>query len=398
MKHCFIRIVVLIATVLVMLTVAPEASQKFPTEAKRVISAYNDFGFQLLKKLASKASDRNIFISPSSLAIALTIAYNGAVGETKEAMARVMALEGISDDDINRANAEIRQLLQKLDPKTELLIANALWLREGINFREEFLTLTRKFFDAELDKLTTEKPINDWVALKTKGKITHLIDRNQITPLIVLVITNAIYFKGLWRRPFEKRLTKPKDFYLPTGARVKVPMMSQSGRFLYLRGKGFQAVCLPYGETGRLEFCLFVPDKGKSLADFLQALNCQNWEDWMAKFRLTEGNVRMPRFKVEYGTISLKELLSDMTMRIAFTEGSANFSKIAFGIWIDDVLHKAVIEVNEEGTEAVGGTAVLFKGLLMPERFTLIADRPFFFAIRDTLTGLVLFAGILNKP
>ena len=390
----------LVAIALLALSVAWEAPQEVSPETERIVNAYNEFGFRVFKQLTLPAAQANVFIAPSSIAVALTIAYNGAAGETKKAMAKTMALLGIPDKDVNSANLELRRLFGKLEPKTELLSSNALWLRKGVEFRKEFLSLSRKFFDAEIAPLTTAKAINDWVARKTKGKIAHLVDR--IDPLIVLVITNAVYFKGLWQKQFDKRLTKPEDFHLPTGRKIKVPMMSQSGKFLYLRGEGFQAVCLPYGETGRLRFYLFLPDKGKSLADFLRTLNRENWERWIAGFKTMDGDVKMPRFKVEYGTVSLKEPLSTMNMAIAFDRKRADFSGICSGIrvWIDDVLHKAFVEVNEEGTEAAAATAVPMPGLALPpkERFNLIADHPFFFAIRDSLTGLVLFMGILNKP
>jgi len=179
--------------------------------------------------------------------------------------------------------------------------------------------------------------------------------------------------------------------------------MSQSGKFPYLRGEGFQAVCLPYGETGRLKFYLFVPDKDKSLADFLQMLNQQNWERWIASFRMMDGDVKMPRFKIEYGAVSLKRPLTALGTGIAFDLRRADFSKaspIEPNLYIEDVLHKAVVEVNEEGTEAAGVTAIIgVPGAVAPrERFTLVADRPFFFAICDSLTGFVLFTGIVNKP
>lgn len=280
------------------------------------------------------------------------------------------------------------------------------WKR-GIKFHEEFLTSSRKYFDAEINESTTAKAINDWVARKTKGKITRVIDR--IGPAWVWVIANAIYFKGLWWKKFEKRLTKPEDFHLPTGEKIKVPMMSQSGKFPYLRGEGFQAVCLPYGETGRIKFYLFVPDKSKSLADFLRMLNRQNWERWMASFRMMDGDIKMPRFKIEYGAVSLKKPLSTLGMEIAFDLHRANFSKaspikpnlvIDDVLFIDDVLHKAIVEVNEEGTEAAAVTIITgVPGAASPpkERFTIVADRPFFFAICDSLTGIVLFEGIVNS-
>ncbi len=391
---------VVVANLTILCAAQKKVSEVSP-KTRQVVSAYNEFGFRVFKQLAAPAAQNNVFIAPSSIAIALTIAYNGAVGETKKAMAKAMGLEDISDEVVNNANLELRQLFGKIDPKTELLVANALWLRKGVEFREEFLTLSRKFFDAEINPLTTAKAINDWVAQKTKGKINRIVDR--VEPFWVWVIANAVYFKGLWQKKFDKRLTKPEDFHLPTGEKIKVPMMSQSGKFSYLRGEGFQAVCLPYGETGRLKFYLFVPDKGKSLAGFLQMLNQQNWERWIASFRMMDGDVKMPRFKIEYGAVSLKKPLTALGMGIAFNLRRADFSKaspIEPNLYIENVLHKAVVEVNEEGTEAAGVTAIIgVPGAVAPrERFTLVADRPFFFAICDSLTGFVLFAGIVNKP
>lgn len=165
-----LALVSFVAVISLVLPIGCEAPQKVSTETKQVVNAYNDFGFRVFKQLTIPAARENVFIAPSSIAIALTIAYNGAVGETKRAMAKTMTLLDIPDKNLNNANLELRQLFGKLDPKTELLVANALWLRKGVEFRREFLSLCRKFFDAEIAPLTTAKAINDWVAKKNEGK------------------------------------------------------------------------------------------------------------------------------------------------------------------------------------------------------------------------------------
>jgi len=369
----------------------------------RLVSANAEFGFQLFAEIAKQDAGKNIFVSPASVAIALAMTYNGAAGETQQAMAEVLKLEGISLQEINQANAALRKSLQVLDPKVELAIANSLWAREGVEFKPDFLERNQQFFEAAIAALDFDDPkaadvINEWVDTSTKGKIEKIVEP-PIDPQTVLFLINAIYFKGQWTAEFDKSKTEDGVFFLPGGEQKQVPMMSQSGDYSYYRGERFQALSLPYGE-GRVSMYVFLPDPDSNLDEFLENLNAENWANWMSQFGQMEGDVVLPRFKVEY-EITLNDALKALGMEIAFDPTRANFESmrpIPPNLFIQNVKHKTFVEVNEEGTEAAAVTSVEMGIESVPEKFTFVVDRPFFFAIRDNQTETVLFMGVIVEP
>jgi serine protease inhibitor len=367
-------------------------------------AASNAFGFDLFQQLRRQDANKSVFFSPLSVTVALAMTYNGAAGETKNAMARALKIEGMNRGELNHASHDLLKALRGADPKIELTIANSLWARGGVRFNEEFLADNRAFYAAEISTLDFSSPqsvvtINRWVNDKTKGKISQIID--SIDSQEVMFLINAVYFKGQWQKRFEKTLTKEQPFYLPGGQKKPVPMMAQSGNYLYHRGDKFQAVNLPYGE-GDVSLYLFLPDKGSSLDDFLKGLSFQKWEGWINNFNDTPGDVKLPRFKLDYGE-TLNDSLKAVGMGVAFNPREADFSGIRpeRDIYISQVKHKAVVEVNEEGTEAAAATSVgvTTTSIREPrERFSFVADRPFLMAIRDSKTGAILFMGAVMEP
>jgi serine protease inhibitor len=366
--------------------------------------ASNAFGFDLFQRLQREGANKNVFFSPLSVTVALAMTYNGAVGETKKAMARALKIEGMNHAELNSASAELLKALKSPDPKIELAIANSLWARAGVQFNDAFLTRNRQFYGAEIASLDFNNPqsvatINRWVNTSTKGKIGQIIDK--IDPQQVMFLVNAVYFKGQWQKRFEKTLTKNQPFHMLGGQQKQAPMMAQSGNYLYYRGDKFQAVSLPYG-AGGASLYLFLPDQGSSLDDLLKGFSFQKWEEWMTSFNNTPGDVKLPRFKLDYEN-SLNEALKALGMGVAFSAREADFSGIREqrDLFISEVKHKAIVEVNEEGTEAAAATSVgvsVTSARPTPERFTFIADRPFLMAIRDSQTGAILFMGAVMEP
>ncbi|MGH9846000.1 MAG: serpin family protein [Blastocatellia bacterium] len=369
----------------------------------RIAAAANEFGINLFGQLRRQEADKNVFLSPLSVATALTMAYNGAAGETARAMARTLKLEGAALADVNQASAELMKTLKSADPKIELAVANSIWIRKGMNFRADFLARNRQYFGAEATSLDFAAPqsltrINGWVSANTKGKIPAIIE--QINAQHVMFLINAVYFKGAWQKKFDAAQTRPAAFYLLKG-RKQMPMMSQSGSYLYLRGENFQAVSLPYGK-GSMSMVLFLPDSNALLNAFLSGLNYQKWEQWMGSFRDTPGDVKLPRFKLDYEK-DLNDALKALGMDIAFAAGRADFGGMCDGrnLFISDVKHKAVVEVNEEGAEAAAATSVgISRTSIGPvqQRFNFVADRPFLMAIRDNQSGAILFLGAVMEP
>ena len=363
-----------------------------------VVSANENFGFKLLADLHKRDSDKNIFISPLSVSIALTMAYNGAAGETQRAMAKVLEIEGMDLQTINRANAQLREDLENPDAKVELAIANSIWAREDVEFNADFLDRNRVFFDAQIATLNFSNPqapgrINQWVDTNTKGKIQKIMD--QIPPNVVMFLINAVYFKGRWQVEFDKSETRDGVFHLSDGTEKQVPMMRREGGYPYFLGENFEAVSLSYGEE-RVSMYVFLPAPDANLNGFVERLNAENWANWLPQFREVRDDsvIVMPRFKLEYEVI-LNDALKALGMDIAFG-GGANFENLApRGLFISEVKHKTFVEVNEEGTEAAAVTVVSMAKSSPP---TFIVDRPFFFAIRDNQTGAMLFMGIVIEP
>ncbi len=376
----------------------PAAAGKFD---ERLVAANNRFGFELFNQLQLKDRGKNIFYSPLSVALALSMAYNGADGETREAMRRTLKTEGLSLDEINQASAALINALRSSDPKVELAIANSLWTRRDMKFREDFLERNRQFFGAEVASLDFGAPgtlsiINNWVSRNTKRKIPAIIDR--INPDEVMFLINAVYFKGQWENKFKKALTRNEPFYPLSGPQKEVAMMAQSGDYQYYRGDKFRALRLFYGaKSASLD--LFLPNKDSSIDDLLKELNFEQCRQWMGSFYEALGDIRIPRFKMSYET-SLNDPLKALGTGVAFERGKADFSGMRDqnDLYISEVLHKAVVEVNEEGTEAAAATSVGMAQASARIPFTFIADHPFVMMIRDQRTDAILFMGVVVDP
>ncbi|MBD2676155.1 MULTISPECIES: serpin family protein [Nostoc] len=370
----------------------------------KIVQSNNKFGFKLFSEVnKSDGREKNVFISPSSVAIALAMTYNGASGSTQQAMAKTLELQGMNLSEINSAYAAIlKQLLENPDAKVQLKIANSLWANQEVKFQPDFLQRTENFYQAKVSNLNFQDPtatttINDWVKANTAGKIDKIVQK--IEPDQVLFLINAIYFKGNWTNEFDKNQTNEQPFYITSGRQKPHPMMSQEGDYRYYENEQFQAVSLPYGKDGKLSFYIFLPKQNSNLKAFSQNLNVENWEKWMTQFNKQKGFIRLPRFKTEYD-VTLNNTLKALGMEEAFSN-KANFSGMGKNFAISQVKHKTFLEVNEEGTQAAAATSVGIVATSLrqePEPFRMIVDRPFFCAIRDNQTGSVLFMGSIVEP
>jgi serpin B len=381
----------------------PVAQAPNPSVDDKLVNANTKFGFQLFSEISQQSGNENVFISPMSVAIALSMTYNGASGETQQEMAQALAFQGMTLPEINQANEALKTSLENADPEVQLSIANSLWARQEVSFNPEFLQRNQEFYGARVEELDFTNPntlgtINNWVEENTNGRIEQIID--EIQPEAILFLINAIYFKGNWAEQFDENLTTEQPFYLPDGSEKQHPLMSQSGRYLYLENDDFQGISLPYGD-GRLSLYVFLPREASSLAEFQKQLTFENWQQWTGQFQRREGLIKLPRFKFEY-EIQLNEALKALGMETAFDTDKANFSNMTdTPAKIDEVKHKTFVEVNEEGTEAAAATSVgvVATSATMPETpFQMIVNRPFWCAIRDNQTGTVLFMGSIVNP
>ena len=371
------------------------------TQVNPVILANTRFGFKLFAQIYEQQKNKNIFISPKSISAALSMTYNGAKGETQEAIGNTLELSGISLEEINQGNVNLKKSLETADKKVTLNIANSLWLNDTTSFLPDFIQRVAESYGAELTQLDfsdsdSASTINNWVKEKTNNKIESIIDR--IEPNQMLFLINAVYFKGLWKTPFTKDATKEAAFTLLDGSTKQHPLMTNAGDYAYYETDTFQAISLPYGE-GRWSFYVFLPKPTVTLATFYETMTAENWEQWMNQFRVVPGSITLPRFQLEY-EIGLNETLQTLGMEMAFDPQQADFSGISpQPANISQVKHKTFIEVNEEGTEAAAATSIgIVATSVPPPPFKMVVDRPFFCTIRDNQTGTILFMGSIVDP
>jgi serine protease inhibitor len=372
-----------------------------------VVAAANGFGINMLKDLVAEKPTENVFISPTSISMALGMTYNGAGGSTATEMADVL---GITDIELDRYNQAMKTVLSNLtygDDEVLLKIANSVWSKEGIPFEQDFLGRVQEWFGATCRTLDFSDPasvdvINGWVDDNTGGKIDKIIDR--IGSDVVMYLINAVYFKGLWLHEFDKDDTKDKAFTLADGSTATVPMMYRKGedeeRFRFLDGDGFKMASLAYKDSARFVMDLVLPDVGTNLADFITGVTLKKWNTWASSLESSmDCIIEMPRLELEYD-VSLVKPLERLGMPSAFEIGAADFSgmRIQKDLYISDVLHKTFLKVDEKGTEAAAVTAVEIAIWSVPRLFIIRLNRPFLMTIRDTHTGTILFMGAINNP
>jgi serpin B len=366
----------------------------------------NAFALDLYARLAANDSE-NLFFSPTSIATALALAYAGARGETAAEMATALhfSLEG---EALHRAVGKLVRELESDRPGRVLRIANALWGQQGYPLREEYLALGERVYGATLREVdfrqATEQArqtINGWVEEQTAGKIRDLFQPGTLDPAVRLVLTNAIYFKGVWLKEFDPQQTRKAPFHVTADETVQVDMMhARDVWFRYFEKDGLQVLELPYAEHGA-SMIVLLPAEGRSLGSLEGELTRETLDPWIEQMTETRmDQVAIPRFKMTC-RYSLPHTLREMGMKKAFTP-SADFTGItaADELYLSEVVHKAFVEVNEEGTEAAAATGVALRlTSAAPGKPRIFrADRPFVFLIRDEATGAVLFLGRMADP
>jgi serine protease inhibitor len=367
-----------------------------------------DFRFGLLRLIWESGSGKNICLSPFSLGSILAMLYGGAEGETKRAIAKTMGLEDIPAAELDLRYLRLLDSWKALSPGAamKLNIASSLWTGIGFPIREDFRRRVRESYCAETGELDfagapaeSVGAINSWVHEKTQRRISSIIGVDDVSLETRLILANAVYFKGLWSAiaEFDPRMTRKEGFHLLDGSEKKVQMMRRPKEhdLDYYQDDGFQAVILPYKDT-TFQMALFLPDERAGLGEFLQDLTAENWARWMSGLEPAPVDLVLPRFRLE-SHISIKNVLSALGMDITFRR-EADFSGICSEkLWIDQVLHRAFLEVDEEGTEAAAVTAaVMRKGI--SDRFSMIFDHPFFCTIRDSRMDEILFAAAVVDP
>jgi len=367
-----------------------------------LVSASNEFGFALFRQVRAAPADANVFLSPTSAAMALGMTLNGAAGLTLDSMRVALGLGIASLADINASYRSLIDLLRGLDPNSEFAIANSIWAQSGFPWKPTFLDAARTSFDAEVQSLDLQNPaslgvINDWVNQKTNGKIPTILD--NIAQDEVMFLINAIYFKGAWRKAFDPDHTSPGTFQSVSGSQT-VSMMSlgSDNDVRFAETAEAQVAELLYG-NGAFAMTLVLPQPGGSLGDLAAGLDAAKWAQWVGGLHEVKIGLAMPKLRLEYKR-ELKDDLSALGMRRAFDPNLADFGAIAElgqigNLFLTRVTQKTFVDVNEEGTQAAAVTSVGVGVTSAPAVF--LVNRPFLFAIRERLTGTVLFFGQITR-
>ena len=376
-----------------------------------VVQASNAFAFNLYANLRGQKG--NLFFSPESISTGLSMAWCGARGETAGQMASVLGYRAdrpITPEWIAKAcGGHLAELFS--NPKGyELLAANSLWGQKGYPFVPDYLALLKANYGAGLEEADfrgdtegARKTINVWVEKETRDKIKDLIPPGLLTGETRLVLTNAIYFKGTWAIPFKKDATADGDFFVAAGEKVQAPLMNQTGYFGYYDAGQWKALEMPY-KGNELAMVILLPAQVDGLPQMEKDLAAGKvLGDLAANLKTRQVRVTVPRFKTT-ASILLGKTLAAMGMPLAFDPSKADFSGMNGGnesLCIAEVVHKAFVEVNEEGTEAAAATAIVMRageGMRMDEPPIFRADHPFVFLIRDKKSGCILFMGRLANP
>lgn len=384
---------------------APQEETAMPANAN------NAFAFDLYARL-SQAKSGNLFFSPYSIDTALAMTLAGAKGETADQMTRVLHLQDAKAAD---AQQKLGALVKEINASGkeddqvvfQLVVANALWAQHGYPFLPDYRKRVADTYGAQLAEVdymgapdAAQKQINDWVAHQTNDKITDLVPRSAISNLTRLILTNAVYFKSQWMQQFNKTQTRDEPFHSAGGTSANVPMMHQQHSFNYVEDDDLQAIELPY-LLNRLSMIVLLPKKADGLGALEKSLSADRLAKLTAAMKGQPVVLALPRFKMT-SEFSLGKTLGEMGMTDAFDVQKANFTGMttAERLSISDAIHKAYVDVNEEGTEAAAATAMAMRGAALrhqePVRFT--ADHPFVFLIRHRASGAILFAGRVADP
>lgn len=373
------------------------------SEAKMVKSD-QQFAFEFFANVFNEEAadkDDNFMVSPLSLSMALAMTWNGADGETKQAMQKVLRLDGYSDEEVNEYYKKLREALLKTDPSTKLAIANSIWTNKNVVIDSDFIKVNQDYFNSVVKSVDfadskTVNELNQWAAENTNNLIDHVIDETD--PMALMYLMNAIYFKGVWTSEFDAKNTTKKPFFYMNGKSKNVDMMHQKTDFNYTENQLLQMVELPYGNQA-FSMLVLLPKEGKMLADIISDL--QKGDSWTALasgLRKSDVDLYLPKFKTEYSK-RLNDALINMGMGIAFDPSRADFSRMsdhdAFISFVDQFTY---ISTDEVGTEAAAVTVVGIEltSYQPPRTVTFNADRPFIYIIQENSTGSILFMGAVK--
>ena len=370
-----------------------------PAGGQQIVSGNNQLGFDLLKQLSDKKGEPgNNMVSPFSLSTVLSMLYQGSGSQTQTELANVLHINGLGKEQIAQTYNTLLTQLPDVDKKVTLYPANSLWLKSGFVVNQDYLNLiSQKYlaqiFIREFDNSTVDE-INHWVSQKTKGKITKMVDDLNG---YVTVLLNAIYFYGKWLDQFPKSNTEQMPFHINPTQTVNVPMMNDEISYMRMGYNDSLVIGELYYGQGNYSMVVIIPQAEHTLKALIDGMNTEKFDSLLQLMGVSENvPVYLPKFKFTFSYKELKDQLTQLGLQSLFSD-SADLDDINPKLYIDKIIQKTYIEVNEEGTEAAAATAAFGMTTSMPP-VELKANRPFMFAIRETTTGLVLFLGTVTNP
>ena len=395
---------------LTLLSCNKQSVETFPTDPVPInltadqialISSENSFALDIFKKvIESSTESENVIISPLSISSALSMTLNGANGATRDAMLATLGMNGLTPEKINNSYKDLTEALLNVDKRVLISIANSVLTEKNFVVKKPFTDILTQYYNAESKSFDITDPlvpnqINSWIESKTNGLIKNMIDKLDQSTVMLLI--NAIYFKGKWNSQFDKDKTVQGSFYKTGGETAQVPMMKQTSEFKVYNGEGFTLAEFPYGQANFVMDVL-LPDADNGIKSIIPLINDNSFKGWISQLSERKTDLSFPKFKYGYKK-DLNDILTDMGMGIAFTD-NADFSNISdMDLLISIVKHQAFIETNEEGSEAAAATIVGISTTSMPAGpYILNIDHPFLYIIRETSTNSILFMGRVGDP
>ena len=379
------KIILLVSAIIVVLTVLIYATgccfdvtglfRKKPAETKAnsqsdkiaesvdqgLVSLNTDFALKIFKELSNEDKNTNVFISPISISLAAAMAHNGAKNSTQQEIAETLEFKDYSIEELNTSFKVLLSSMTDIDEMVQLYTGNSIWCSKDFSIEKDFTDLAGNYYNASIYNEDFNNPdtagkMNDWVSKATEGKISNIVSPQALKDAVMYLV-NAIYFKGQWTDKFKVEDTKEDDFFLIDKNVKKVQMMTNNKKYEYYEGDDFQMIRMPYGR-GKAAMYVLLPNEGIGINDFINSLSRDLLNKYISEAISTEAMLKFPRFNVEYGAKSLVEPLKNLGMVNAFSAEKADFSSIAPLMFISQIEHKTIIEVNEEGTVAAAASSI----------------------------------------
>ena len=386
-------------------SVQPEAEavdlRQLSVEEEELVSSINSFAFDLMRDLTEHRPQDNVFFSPYSINLALSMTLNGANTTTLRNLHKGLDHDVISPSEINKAYSQLTPFLQQLDRQVDFTLATGLWHDRRLHAEPLSCDIMSAYYGANVRDLAfgrrkSPSIINKWVQEQTQDHIVGLVD--HLHPDASMYVTSAVHFAGQWAVPFQHTDTGPGVFYLPDGTTTTADMMvAPRAEYHFYQDQQKTIIDIPYGNQ-QYSMTLVMPQEQDSLANLVRQLNAPTLQQYLSQMDTLNSSLYLPKFSIEYQA-SLKPVLSRLGMGVTFSD-SADFSRLFVDpvgpVPLYDVLHKAVLSVDETGTKAVTSTVTQASGTSSRESFHI--DRSFLFFIRENHTGVIVFAGRLNHP